>query len=230
MDKDNNEAVPVVADNPAPAEKAAEAVPTEAEPKEQPKAEETQPKTVNIVDLNTGDGYDLSPQEVVDLAQYAIMENSKKKTKDDEPKADQTDSQKLEDLTNKIKNMETTARNEKQGQIILDKINTAASKFELTKDGGPLTEKIKMMALVKLNQNPRLDPAAVFAEETKSYMDIFKAQTTKKIANEKVQGAMDNSTLRGGAMPVVDTSREYKAADLKGQGSQEAMRLFLENS
>ena len=163
------------------------------------------------------------------MAQFALMENSKKQTDEKEPVEEQTSDQKLEKLENKIKDMETKTRNEKQGQIIIDKLNTAASKFDLTKEGGPLTDKIKMMTLLKLNQNPRLDPATVFAEETKSYMDIFESRDIKKIANDKVKGAMD-STLRGGAMPAVDTSREYTAKDLEGQGSREAMRLFLENS
>jgi hypothetical protein len=222
----DNPAEPVV-NEPAAAEPVVEA---EAKPSETPKAEETQPKKVNITDHHTGDNYDLSPQEVVDLAQWALMENSKQReTKDAPPVEDVTTETRIEKLEKQIKDSETKSRNEKQGQVIMTKINDAAGKYDLTKEGGPLTEKIKMMTLLKLNNNPRLDPATVFAEETKSYMDIFEKRNDKKIANDKVQGAM-NSTLRGGAMPVVDTSKKYTADDLKGQGSRAALTAFLKQS
>jgi len=180
------------------------------------------------MDAETGEEFDFTAEQVVELAQYGLSEHSKKK-KGEKPKEEELSmDDKYNELKQQIVNMETRTKNEKQGQLVLNILSKSAEKFDLTKDGGPLTDKIKMMTLLRLNQNPRLDPAVLFAEETKSYMEILEKMNGKQIANDKVRGAL-TGTLRGGSIPAIDTNKKYTVKDLKGSGSREAMRLFLES-
>lgn len=150
------------------------------------------------------------------------------KEEETKPKEDVSLQEQLDKLKEEISQKEKIAGNKERGQQIINTINKAAQDFELTRDNGPFAEKIKMNTLIRLNQNPRLDPAVAFAEETKSYMEILEKMNEKNVANDKVKGAIGGS-LRGGSMPAIDTNKKWTAQDLKTSDSLEAMRLFIES-
>ena len=151
----------------------------------------------------------------------------------EEPKkvdtSDETTEERVERLENQLKKRDETDRKDKQASQVMTEINKCASKFDLTKDGSVFAENIKLLTLVRVNQNPRLNISEVFANETKKVMDELEARSKKTDATSKVQDAIDGGSMRGGSMPAVDTSKKYTPDDLLHSGSQEAMRKFLES-
>lgn len=200
----------------------------EVKSKQEEVKEEVKPvaKTIQITNPKDGQIYDLTPQEVIDLATHGLMSST------DEPKKmeklDETTEERVDRLEKDLKQRDDLAKSDKQAAAVMNEINSCAQKFALTKEGGTFSDNVKLLTLVRVNQNPRLNIAETFAQETKKIMDELEDRTKKTDATKAVKDSMEGGSMRSGSLPTIDTSKEYGPKDLLGTGSREAMRKFLE--
>jgi len=203
-------------------------VEAEAKPKQEEAKEEPKPaaKTIQITNPKDGQTYDLTPQEVIDLATHGLMSATDEPKK--EEKLDETTEERVDRLEKDLKSRDDQAKRDKQATAVMTEINNCAQKFDLTKSNGTFADNVKLLTLVRVNQNPRLNIAEVFAQETKKIMDELENRGKKVDATNAVKDSMEGGSMRSGSLPSIDTSKEYGAKDLLGTGSREAMRKFLE--
>ncbi len=183
------------------------------------------------------------PHEAYSLMQHALMilHKDKESVKNDNNNNDGNDSNdgnddpmiRINKLEEHIKGMETKVKQDKQNQAILTAIDRSLSKFDLTKNGNPISNKIKVLALAKLQYNPRNNIEELIASEVKDFMEIFEEKNKDlediRKSNAKVATAVSGIVTGAGGVPVVDTEKKFTPKDLQGTASREAMEIVLKS-
>ncbi len=222
-------------DNPAeaPGGEVKEVPPKEDPPKEDPPKEElvdNEPKTFNIMGKD-GKNRVLTEEQLYMVAQEGIQVFAdKQKVIDEEEAKPKPANEELQNLREKVAQMELDRKTDKEKLAIKQALVEEADKYTLTKVGPKTRSLIENTALLAAHsQKLTIDKA--YAHAAKQYEDALAEYAVhteaNKDANNRVKATIAGGQMGAGGIPTVESVKPATPEDVKSGKSRDAISEIL---
>ena len=211
-------------------------------------------KTIKIPSFS-GKEYDLSKEQLVEVARYGLTtlekettepeEKEEEKEEKEEDKLDENDyigqlkllNKRIEELQKDREKDKEERKKEKQAdkemrdqQALLNALDTESEKYEelrKDKDLKALIHKAVYAEIIGGNKNSVAD---IYKQETdKLFKYLPKKEDNPKYADTKIAAMLQQITRGGSGIPNIDAEKKFTPEDVKSGKSKEALIAFLES-
>lgn len=181
--------------------------------------------------LPDGSTHNVTPKELLNLAQYGMTELQKAREAKQAPEPEELD---VEGKVSKLERELQELRDERKNETELNQINStlaaANAKNSILKDEPKLSAIVNAVALSQYNNNPRISLDQWHDQAAKLINEIITSRVEKEKeklnANNKVRSLV-NATNRSGTGATLDGAKKYKGSDIQDGTSKRALMGFL---